>query len=250
MKKHALLLAMILLLGAASFAQQPAPPAAPPAQQQTESQRAKSREAAENAQQGPASELAEASREAAGEENAEFKQSPSVRFLAHITGLSPHNAYWLAIAVNFVIIALAIGWFVKSSLPAMFRTRTQNIKKTLEEARAASDDAGRRLSDIEARLAKLDGEIAGMRSTAESEAAAEEARIRAATEEDAHKIVAAAESEIEAATRLAQRQLKAFAAELAVTLAEKRIQVDATTDRALVRTFTRELGTNGAGEGK
>lgn len=251
MRKYALLLALVLFVGAVAFAQQPSSPAAPPAQQ-TESQRAKDREATEKAAQGPSSELAEASREAAGEgdENAQFKQSPSVRFLARITGLSLHNAYWLAIAINFLVIALAIAWFVRSNLPAMFRSRTQNIKKTLEEARTASEEANRRLSEIEGRLAKLDSEIAGMRSTAESEAAAEEQRIRAAALEDGHKIVEAAESEIEAATRLARRQLKAFAAELAVSLAEKRIHVDQTTDRALVQSFTRELGSNGNREGK
>jgi F-type H+-transporting ATPase subunit b len=253
MKRPALLLVFAMLLATASMAQQAAKPTAPPAasEQQAPAQGAKGGETAEKAAQGPTQELAEASREAAGEgdESEQFKHSPSVRFLARITGLSLQAAYWLAIAVNFVVIALAIGWLVKSNLPAMFRTRTQNIRKTLDEARAASEDADRRLAEIEARLAKLDSGIAVMRSGAEAEAAAEEARIRAAAEEDAHKVIAAAEGEIEAAARLAQRQLKAFAAELAVTLAEKRIQVDAPTDHALVQRFTRDLGARRDGEG-
>ena len=89
-----------------------------------------------------------------------------------------------------------------------------------------------------------------MRSQAEAEAAGEEQRIKAAAEEDARKIVESAGQEVEAAARLAQRDLKAYAAELAVSLAEKRIQVDAATDRALVQNFVGQLGQNGDEEGK
>ena len=114
---------------------------------------------------------------------------PSVRFLARITGLSLRSAYWLAIALNFAVIAAAIAWFVKSKLPGMFRTRSESIRKTMEEAQRASADAAHWLSEIEGRLSKLDSEIAALRSQAEAEAAGEEQRIKAAAEEDARKIV-------------------------------------------------------------
>src|SRR4029077_14463646 len=91
-------------------------------------------------------------------------------------------------------------------------------------------------------LTRLDGEIGMMRDAAEKEGAAEEARIKAAAEEDARKIVAAREQEIAAADTAARRQLTAFAAALAVGIARKQIHVDATTDQALVRNFAGELG--------
>ncbi len=199
--------------------------------------------------EGPGEALAEASERAAGEgeENAEFKQSPSVRFLARITGLDLHKAYWLAIILNFAVIAAAVVWFMRSKLPGMFRARTESIRKTMDEAQRAAAEANRRLSEIENRLAKLDGEVASMRAQAEADAAAEEQRIKTAAEQDARKIVESAAQEVEAASRLAQRELKSYAAELAVSLAEKRIQVDATTDRALVDTFVGQLGKNGEG---
>ncbi len=202
-------------------------------------------------QQSPGQELTEASEHAAGEgeENAEFKQSASVRFLARITGLSLRSAYWLAIALNFAVIAAAVIWFIKTKLPGMFRSRSESIRKTMEEAQSASADAGRRLTEIEGRLAKLDSEIAAMRSQAQAEAAGEEQRIKAAAEEDARKIVKSAGQEVEAAARLAHRELRAYAAELAVSLAEKRIQVDARTDQALVDSFVGQLGQDGK-EGK
>jgi F-type H+-transporting ATPase subunit b len=248
---------ILLLLGAATAQHQPAAsqpgsaqkPAQTKPHEATAPQHPAPKEA--TASETPGQELTEASEHAAGEgeENAEFKQSASVRYLARITGLSLHAAYWLAIAINFVVVAGAIIWFSKSSLPGMFRARTQSIRKTMDEAERASADATRRLTEIESRLAKLDGEIAGMRAQAETEAAAEEQRIKAAAEEEARKIVESAGQEVGAAARLARRELKAYAAELAVSLAEKRIQVDANTDRALVDSFVGHLGETNNGQG-
>jgi F-type H+-transporting ATPase subunit b len=202
-----------------------------------------------NKAEGPGETLAEASEEAAseGEENAEFKKSPSVQFLARITGLKLKQAYWLAILLNFAVIAAAVIWFMRSKLPGLFRARTESIRKNMDEAQRASADANRRLGDIESRLAKLDSEVAAIRAQAEADAAAEEQRIKTAAEADARKIVESAAQEVEAASRLAQRELKSYAADLAISLAEKRIQVDATTDRALVDTFVGQLGKNGEG---
>jgi F-type H+-transporting ATPase subunit b len=202
-------------------------------------------EAEPNHASGTSEELAKESREAAGEdETAEFKRSPSVKFLAKITGMSLEHAYWLGVLVNFAVVAGVIFWFAKKNLPAMFHSRTASIKKSLEEARKTSQEAKRRLSNIEARLSKLDVEIGEMRWAAEQEAAAEEIRIKAAAEDDARKIVESAEQEIMAAAKLARRELKAYAADLAVSLAKKQIRVDAGTDQGLMRSFTEQLSTN------
>jgi F-type H+-transporting ATPase subunit b len=201
-------------------------------------------------------ELSHASNEAAGrheegkheeeqEEGAEFKQSSSVKFVANHTGLSAKGAYWVLVILNFAIIAGLVGWALKKNLPGMFRTRTETIRKSMDEAKRASDDANRRLGDIEQRLSRLDSEIADMKRTAEADAAAEEQRIRLAAEEDRKKILQMSEQEIEAAAKAARRELKAYAAELAVALAEKRIKVDAKTDEALVRNFVGQLGKDG-----
>ena len=49
------------------------------------------------------------------------------------------------------------------------------------------------------------------------------------------------EQEIAAAAKLARRELTAYAANLAVSLAAKQIKVDTATDQALVRSFAQEL---------
>jgi F-type H+-transporting ATPase subunit b len=156
-------------------------------------------------------------------------------------GLDPDQAYWFSWILNFLIIAGLIVFALKSSLPGIFRERTAAIQKGIEEARRASAESAARLSDIESRLSRLDSDIVEMRSKAEQDAAAEDQRLRAATEEEKRKIVQNAEQEIAAAANAARRELKQFAAELAVSLAEKKISLSEPVDRALVREFATHL---------
>jgi F-type H+-transporting ATPase subunit b len=200
-------------------------------------------------QRGPAQQLAHETREAAGEEpdeTAEFKQSPSVAFVARLTGLSLSNAYLFSVILNFVVIAAVIVWAARKYLPGMFRDRTASIQKAMQEAQKASEDARRRLAEIDNRLMKLDGEIGMMRNRAEHEAADEEARIKAAAEQDARKIIETAQQEIAAAAKNARRELTVFAADLAIGLAKKQIHVDPATDQRLVSNFAGELGNEAA----
>lgn len=197
-----------------------------------------------SAQSGPAKQSA---KETQGEdETAQFKHSASVQLLARLTGLSQDNAYWLAVVLNFAIVLGVIWWASKKNLPAMFRNRTASIQKSLEEARRASEDANRRLAEIESRLGHLDNEIAQMRATSEKEAAVEEERSKAAAAEESRRIVESAEQEIEAAAKAARRELKTFAADLAVSLAAKQIHVDPAADQELLRRFSQQLSTDGA----
>ncbi|HYE24074.1 MAG TPA: ATP synthase F0 subunit B [Clostridia bacterium] len=175
----------------------------------------------------------------------ELKESASVKWIAAKTGMSPSAASLAFFVINFAILFGAIAWFSRSSIPAMLRNRTATIQKGIEEARKASAEATSRLNDIEARLSRLDTEVAAIKASAEADFGAEEARIRQQAEEDARRVVESAEQEISAATRSAQRELKAFAADLAVELAEKKIRVDASTDEALLRGFAAQLGKDG-----
>ncbi len=190
----------------------------------------------------PAQQLTKESNEAAGEEgSAQFKHSGPVRWISKVTGLDLESSYLLGMGINFAIIVGVIFWASRKSLPTFLRNRTAMIQKAMQEARQASEDANRRLADIESRLSRLDAEIGGMRAAAEKEAAAEEERIKAATEEDARKIVDSVEQEVATAMRTARRELSAYAADLAVALAKKQIHVDVATDQTLVRQFATQL---------
>jgi F-type H+-transporting ATPase subunit b len=175
------------------------------------------------------------------DEEATFKYSPAVRFIARHTGLSVTSAFWACYSLNFAVIAVLIWLAMKSNLPAMLRGRTQEIQKGMEEARHASEDAGRRLHEIEARLSRLGLDIDEMQRRAETESRAEEERIRSSLEVEKQKILQAAQQEVEQATNVARRELQKYAVTLAVDLAEKGIRVDADEDKTLVEEFADQL---------
>ena len=222
------------------------------AQGQTATPQKQHVEAAPKNRRGPAQQLAHETREAAGEgdETEEFKKSASVKLIARLTGLSLGGAYLFSVILNFAVIAGVLLWAGRKYLPGMFSARTAAIQKAMQEAQKASEEARRRLAEIESRLMRLDGEIGMMRDAAEKEAAAEEARIQAAAQEDARKMLESAQQEIASAVKAARRELTAYAAELAVGLAQKQIHVDPATDRTLVRNFADELGSSPNGPGK
>ncbi|MFL6298979.1 MAG: hypothetical protein ACJ71N_00050 [Terriglobales bacterium] len=207
----------------------------------------KSSPEAKTADGKPGQALAERSNEAAGkeekggDEEEKLKHSASVRWLAEKTGLSTGTAYWIFVIFNFAVIAVVIGKYLIKYLPGMFRSRTASIKQSMEHARKASDDANRRLSEIESKLSRLDVDIAGIRAEAEAVNKAEEARLQTSIEEDRKKIVMSSQQEIEAAAAQARRELKIYAADLAVSLAEKKINVDEATDKVLVRQFVAHI---------
>lgn len=184
-------------------------------------------------------------KEAEGDSNEAFHHSPAVQAIARLTGLSLDAAYWLCVVLNFIVIFAVVWWGARKALPIFFRNRTEAIQRRLEEARKASEDARRRLSDVEARLSRLDAEISQMRQEAEASGKKEEEHMLAAAEEERRRIVESAEQEIASAAALARRELKAYTADLAVSLAEKKIKIAENTDEQLVRSFASRLGKDG-----
>jgi len=235
------LLALLLLITGRGFAQAQG--------QSAETQTRKQAQAApEDKKTG--GEVAKERAEEAGEkeENENLKHSSMVRNLAKVTGLSVHSAYYLALGVNFAIIVFLVYWLARKSVPAALARRTQSIQQALEEARAAGQEASRRLAEIETRLGQLDVEVRQMQAAAEKEGEAEGERIRKATEEDIRKVVQDAEQEIAAAAKEVRRELAAHTADLAIALARKQIHVDSETDQALVRNFAVKLSSENGGK--
>jgi len=180
------------------------------------------------------------------DESDEYRHSPAVQKLGAMVGLNAEQAATAFTVFNFFILAIGIGFVMLKTLPKAFRARTSAIQKQLVDARTATEEASARLNSVEARLSKLDDQIAEMRSHAEADAVKEEQRIRASVEEEKSKILAAAEAEIQSATAAARRDIQQFAAGLAIEQAARKLVVTAETDRLLVENFARHLtGDNG-----
>jgi F-type H+-transporting ATPase subunit b len=174
-------------------------------------------------------------------ENDEYLKSPSVVWLGKKLGIGTNLTSTLSELGNFVLLALGVAWLVVKFLPKAIRDRNTTIQKSLVDARTATEEARERLSGVEERLGKLDGEIAAMRVLAEQDSAKAEQRIKATVEDEKVKILAAAEQEITVATNHAQKQLQQYAAGLAIEHAAHKLVVSAETDRLLVQGFAERL---------
>ena len=174
-------------------------------------------------------------------ENNQYLKSASVVWLAKKLGISTDLASTLSELGNFVLLALGVAWLVVKFLPKAIRDRNTTIQKSLVDARTATEEARERLSGVEERLGKLDGEIAAMRVLAEQDSAKAAQRIKATVEDEKVRILAAAEQEITVATSHAQKQLQQYAAGLAIEHAAHKLVVSAETDRLLVQGFAERL---------
>ncbi len=172
--------------------------------------------------------------------------SPSVSKLGSLAGLSPKTSVSVFNWINFLVLAAAVIYALAKMLPKAFRTRTDTIHKGIVEARAATEEARARLTAVEARLGRLDSEIATLRMESERGAAEEEQRMHTQAEEEKVRILQAAEQEISAASAAAQRSLRAYAAEIAVQRAAAQLHITPEDDRVLIERFAGKLGTGGS----
>ena len=145
--------------------------------------------------------------------------------------------------INFAIVAGVLIWVFGKALPPKFRSHAEMVGSAIAKATAAKAAADAQLREAETKLANLQKEVAELRAFAGRESAAEVERLRAATQNDAQKIAAAAKAEIEAAERSARLALKALAANLAVDGAESLLakQLNVQAQEALISNFVKSL---------
>jgi len=151
--------------------------------------------------------------------------------------------------INFLTVFGALGWLLRKPMRDFFTGERAAIQAAINEGREASRQAEQRMAEIEQRLGRLDQEVEALRQEAAANAAAEQQRIREAARREAERILATARAEIESTSRAARLELRAYAARLAVNLAEQRIQqrLTAETHAALFDTFVRGLASPQAG---
>ena len=105
--------------------------------------------------------------------------------------------------VNFVVFVAILIYLLRNKIGIgkVFTDRAASIRKELDKARIEKEEAERKLAEVEARLSKLDEEVAQMRAEADREADRETARIREAAANEAEKIKQMTAREIEGAMK-------------------------------------------------
>lgn len=145
--------------------------------------------------------------------------------------------------VNFLILAAGLVYLLRRPAADFFADRLDTIHEGLEQGREALRASDAKLAEVEQKIGSLQKEIAEFRSHAERDMKAEAARITEAAEREAERILEFAQTQISAAARAAQADLRRHAAGGAVQLAEELIRqrMDEPARRALVSRFVTDL---------
>lgn len=178
----------------------------------------------------------------------QYRHSAVVQTIARYGHVSTETAAQIFEDINSGVLLGAVLIVLFKIVPKMFRNRSEKLQHELVSARLATEEANRRLAGVEARLQRLDSEIDAIRQQVEQEAVEDEKRVHAAMESERERIVVSAEQEIAAAQAAAQRELKKFAADLAIDHAMRKLQLSTDTDRALIREFGKNLNSGSKGK--
>jgi F-type H+-transporting ATPase subunit b len=145
--------------------------------------------------------------------------------------------------INFAILAVGLGWLIAKHLPGFFKSRTATIQAGIAEAQQQKRAADKRAADVDQRMSALGSEIEAFRVQSRLDMEREGERLREETAALIRKLEQHAATEIESAGKTARRELRAYAADLALTLAEQRIRarLDSGTESALVQNFVADL---------
>ena len=146
--------------------------------------------------------------------------------------------------INLIIFVALFIYILRRPVSEAMRARREGIRRDLMRAHEERNAALAKLEEVEARLARLDEEVASVREQTAREAAEERERIRRSTENEARKLREQAQREIESTGKAARQELREFAAEQSVRLAEEMIHRDIKPedDARLVSLRVGELG--------
>jgi F0F1-type ATP synthase membrane subunit b/b' len=147
---------------------------------------------------------------------------------------------------NLAVFVFALVYILtrKAKLGEVFQSRRESIKLELAKAQQERDAALAKLKDVEGRLTLLDTEVATIKERSVVEAAEERERIARSTETEITKLSEQAVREIESAGKAAKKELRRYAAEQSVQIAEEivRREMRPEDDARLIANNIEELG--------
>jgi len=145
---------------------------------------------------------------------------------------------------NLILFVGVLVFLLRRPIGASLVARRDSIRRELMRAQEERRAALAKLEEVEARLAQLDAEVETVRAQARREAEAERESITRATAEETRRLREQAQREIESAGKVARQDLRRYAAEQSVRLAEDLIRRDigAEDDSRLMNDYIGELG--------
>jgi F-type H+-transporting ATPase subunit b len=152
----------------------------------------------------------------------------------------------IARLVNFGILAGTLWYLLRSPLTGYLATRGQQVRADLVNAAELKQQAGAQIVEIDRKMSELPRDLEMLRAEGAKEIAAEEARITAAAAAERDRLLEQARREIALQVKIAERDLVAHAANLAVGVASERIKQTITDDdrQRLVDRYVAQLETD------
>lgn len=157
-----------------------------------------------------------------------------------------HGGGWLDIVarlVNFGILAGTLIYLLRSPIRTYLADRRTEIRGDLVNAADMKTAAAAEIEAIDRKMQALPRELEALRAEGAEEMAAEEARIRAAAAAERDRLLEQARRDIDLQVKVAERELVAHAADLAVGVAGERIKKNITDEdqKRLVERYVQQL---------
>jgi len=158
------------------------------------------------------------------------------------------NVFWGWI--NFALLAGGLGYVIRKNAGPYFAQRSLEIRKGMAEAEAARAASDAKVAEVDRRLANLQAEIEALRHGAQQEAEADAERVRRDAAVEVAKIQSHLVDEIASAAKSATLELRRYAADLALALAEQNIaaRMSPQTQDRLVGSFVAAMAHTAASQ--
>ncbi|MGI9071332.1 MAG: hypothetical protein ACR2JB_08460 [Bryobacteraceae bacterium] len=125
---------------------------------------------------------------------------------------------------NTLIFAIGLGYLIAKYAPAFFNARSSEIQKAIQDATGLKIEAEFRSSEIDRKMAGLAEEVKKLRQQYEGELEREHERFRQEADAEMQHIHRNVAAEIEALRLEGTRRVRQHTAQLALALAERRLQ--------------------------
>jgi F-type H+-transporting ATPase subunit b len=126
--------------------------------------------------------------------------------------------------LNFILLIIILVRFAKKPFREYLQTRHATIRDNLAEAATMRDEARQKLDEIQAKLTRLDTEIAEIKAHVAKDAELEKDRIIKTAEAEAERLIKAADKTLDKDIRRARRMLETEAINAALGAAEKLVK--------------------------
>jgi F-type H+-transporting ATPase subunit b len=146
--------------------------------------------------------------------------------------------------INLAIFVAILIYLVKKPLSDAFKAKRDAIRAELIKAEEEKQNALKKLTSAEAKLAGLENEKAAVLKKAQEEAEAEKRRLAEQAEWDVQKLQEQAAGEVSRLQKVTFARLRRFSAEESVRLAEEKLrsQIDTSKDAQLVKSSIASIG--------